>query len=124
MTIIRNKFKTKCAGTLRIILPGELILLDGKKLIRYIQRSILSIKSAKMMKQDQPVTILTLRLRLNCIETGLKLIIIDFKQYNMRFKITSYSGFFYVVCIKTGKLLIENSFSNYDQAIKEAKQLK
>jgi len=31
MTIIRNKFKTKCAGTLRIILPGELILLDGKK---------------------------------------------------------------------------------------------
>lgn len=31
MTIIRNKFKTKCASTLRIILPGELILLDGKK---------------------------------------------------------------------------------------------
>jgi hypothetical protein len=31
MTIIRNKFKTKCAGTLRVILPGELILLDGKK---------------------------------------------------------------------------------------------
>jgi hypothetical protein len=31
MRIITNKFKTKCAGTLRIILPGELILLDGKK---------------------------------------------------------------------------------------------
>ena len=31
MTIIRNKFKTKCASTLRFILPGELILLDGKK---------------------------------------------------------------------------------------------
>ena len=31
MTIMRNKFRTKCAGTLRIILPGELILLDGKK---------------------------------------------------------------------------------------------
>lgn len=31
MTIIRNKFRTKCAGTLRVILPGELILLDGKK---------------------------------------------------------------------------------------------
>lgn len=31
MTIMRNKFKTKCASTLRIILPGELILLDGKK---------------------------------------------------------------------------------------------
>jgi len=31
MPIITNKFKTKCAGTLRVILPGELILLDGKK---------------------------------------------------------------------------------------------
>jgi hypothetical protein len=31
MRIITNKFKTKCAGTLRVILPGELILLDGKK---------------------------------------------------------------------------------------------
>jgi hypothetical protein len=31
MTIIRNKFRTKCASTLRVILPGELILLDGKK---------------------------------------------------------------------------------------------
>jgi hypothetical protein len=31
MTIIRNKFKTKCASTLRVILPGELILLDRKK---------------------------------------------------------------------------------------------
>jgi len=31
MRIITNKFKTKCAGTLRIILPRELILLDGKK---------------------------------------------------------------------------------------------
>jgi hypothetical protein len=31
MRIITNKFKTKCAGTLRVIMPGELILLDGKK---------------------------------------------------------------------------------------------
>jgi hypothetical protein len=31
MRIITNKFKTKCAGTLRVILPGELILLDRKK---------------------------------------------------------------------------------------------
>ena len=31
MTIMRNKFRTKCASTLRVILPGELILLDGKK---------------------------------------------------------------------------------------------
>jgi hypothetical protein len=31
MPIIRNKFKTKCAATLRVIMPGELILLDGKK---------------------------------------------------------------------------------------------
>jgi hypothetical protein len=31
MRIITNRFKTKCAGTLRVILPGELILLDGKK---------------------------------------------------------------------------------------------
>jgi hypothetical protein len=31
MRIITNKFRTKCAGTLRVILPGESILLDGKK---------------------------------------------------------------------------------------------
>ena len=31
MRIMTNKFKTKCAATLRLILPGELILLDGKK---------------------------------------------------------------------------------------------
>jgi hypothetical protein len=31
MRIIRNKFKTKCAGTLRIILPGEQILLNSGK---------------------------------------------------------------------------------------------
>jgi hypothetical protein len=31
MRIITNKFKTKCAGTLRVIMPGESILLDGKK---------------------------------------------------------------------------------------------
>ena len=41
----------------------------------------------------------------------------------MKFKITSYSGFFYVICTKTGKLLIENSFSSYDQALKQAKKL-
>jgi len=41
----------------------------------------------------------------------------------MKFKITSLYGFFYVVCIKTGKLLIENSFRSYEQALKEAKQL-
>lgn len=31
MRIISNKFKTKCAGTLRIILPGETILLNQNK---------------------------------------------------------------------------------------------
>jgi hypothetical protein len=31
MRIINNKFKTKCAATLRVIMPGESILLDGKK---------------------------------------------------------------------------------------------
>ena len=31
MRIITNKFKTKCSATLRLILPGESILLDGKK---------------------------------------------------------------------------------------------
>lgn len=31
MRIITNKFKTKCAATLRVIMPGELILLDNKK---------------------------------------------------------------------------------------------
>lgn len=31
MPIITNKFKTKCASTLRVIMPSELILLDGKK---------------------------------------------------------------------------------------------
>jgi hypothetical protein len=31
MRIIINRFKTKCSGTLRVILPGELILLDQKK---------------------------------------------------------------------------------------------
>lgn len=47
MYIMRNKFKTKCAGTLRIILPGELILLDGKKAY-----SIHS-KEYQQFKQDQ-----------------------------------------------------------------------
>lgn len=31
MRIIRNKFKTKCAGTLRVILQGEQILLSSGK---------------------------------------------------------------------------------------------
>jgi hypothetical protein len=31
MPIIRNKFKTKCAGTLRLIMPGEKILLSSGK---------------------------------------------------------------------------------------------
>jgi hypothetical protein len=31
MRIITNRFKTKCAGTLRIILPGERILLSNAK---------------------------------------------------------------------------------------------
>lgn len=47
MRIITNKFKTKCAGTLRIILPGELILLDGKK--AYCIHS----KEYKQFKEDQ-----------------------------------------------------------------------
>jgi hypothetical protein len=47
MTIIRNKFKTKCASTLRVILPGELILLDRKK--AYCIHS----KEYQQFKQDQ-----------------------------------------------------------------------
>ena len=31
MRIITNKFKTKCSGTLRLILPGEKILLSNGK---------------------------------------------------------------------------------------------
>jgi hypothetical protein len=31
MRIITNKFRTKCAGTLRLILPGEKILLSNSK---------------------------------------------------------------------------------------------
>jgi hypothetical protein len=31
MPIIRNKFKTKCAATLRVIMPGELIYLNSGK---------------------------------------------------------------------------------------------
>jgi hypothetical protein len=31
MPIIRNKFKTKCASTLRVIMPGELIYLNSGK---------------------------------------------------------------------------------------------
>ena len=31
MRIITNKFRTKCAGTLRVILPGEKILLSNSK---------------------------------------------------------------------------------------------
>ena len=40
----------------------------------------------------------------------------------MSFKITSYSGFFYVIDKSTGNLLIEQSFKSYDDAIKEAKR--
>jgi hypothetical protein len=39
------------------------------------------------------------------------------------YKIENYSGFFYVHCIKTGKLLIKKSFRYYDDAIKEAKNI-
>jgi hypothetical protein len=31
MRIITNRFKTKCAGTLRVIMPGETILLSNGK---------------------------------------------------------------------------------------------
>ena len=31
MRIITNKFKTKCSGTLRVIMPGEKILLSNSK---------------------------------------------------------------------------------------------
>jgi hypothetical protein len=41
----------------------------------------------------------------------------------MKFKIISYSSYFYVTCIKTGKLLIENSFRSYDDALNAAKKL-
>ncbi len=47
MYIMRNKFRTKCASTLRIILPGELILLDGKKAF------CIHSKEYQQFKQDQ-----------------------------------------------------------------------
>lgn len=40
----------------------------------------------------------------------------------MSFKIHSYSGFFYVIDKNTGKLLIEQSFKSYDDALKSAKR--
>ena len=49
MRIIINKFKTKCAGTLRIILPGEFILLNSGKAY-----SIHS-KEYQQFKQDQEI---------------------------------------------------------------------
>ena len=38
----------------------------------------------------------------------------------MSYKITSYSGFFYVIDKSNGKLLIEQSFKSYDDAKREA----
>lgn len=40
----------------------------------------------------------------------------------MSFKITSYSGFFYVINKSTGELLIEQSFKSYEDAKREAKR--
>ena len=40
----------------------------------------------------------------------------------MSYKITSYSGFFYVIDKTSGKLLIEQSFKSYDDAKREAKR--
>jgi hypothetical protein len=39
----------------------------------------------------------------------------------MNYKIVSFSGFFYVIDKSTGKLIIEQSFRHYDDAIKAAK---
>jgi hypothetical protein len=39
------------------------------------------------------------------------------------YEITSYSGYYYVTCLKTGKLLIETSFRYYEDAVKAAKTL-
>ena len=38
-------------------------------------------------------------------------------------KIISFSGFFYVTDKNTGKLLIEQSFRDYDSALRAAKNL-
>lgn len=40
----------------------------------------------------------------------------------MSYKITSFSGFFYVIDKTTGKLLIEQSFKSYEDAKREAKR--
>lgn len=40
----------------------------------------------------------------------------------MTYKITSYSGFFYIIDKVSGKLLIEQSFKSYDDAKREAKR--
>lgn len=41
----------------------------------------------------------------------------------MNYKITSFSGFFYVSCPKTGKLLISESFRSYKDADSAGKRL-
>lgn len=40
----------------------------------------------------------------------------------MSYKITSFSGFFYVIDKTTGKLLIDQSFKSYEDAKREAKR--
>lgn len=40
-----------------------------------------------------------------------------------QFKITSFSGFFYIHDKNTGKLLVEKSFQSYESALNYAKKL-
>jgi hypothetical protein len=39
----------------------------------------------------------------------------------MSYKITSFSGFFYVIDKNTGKLIIEQSYRTFDDAVRAAK---
>lgn len=41
----------------------------------------------------------------------------------MKFQITNFSGYFYVTCINTGKLLIQTTFKSYNDAYNAAKNL-
>jgi hypothetical protein len=78
MTIIRNKFRTKCAGTLRVILPGELILLDAGK--AYCIHS----KEYQQFKQDQDNEARSVRDYINA-QAEAELYRNGFKTYYKRF---------------------------------------
>jgi hypothetical protein len=52
MPIIRNKFKTKCAATLRVIIPGELIYLNSGKAYSIHSKEYKAFQDAKNEAQN------------------------------------------------------------------------